>query len=279
MCKRTDGSTEAENAVASKATGTKAGRDFDKEQLSRSASLVNMVVQQNNGQSDRTQLFAEYFAYLRRWMETKDRALSIRAWNIGFSGLLCTGLGFLLLEKCSIEMGARPIVHITSTVVCALIAGATFRGAALQRPAASPAVENGPQKRGLPASAGNIVSAMLLACIGYAGAVALKGGWATNAAVLAVCLHLIPWSRIPLCSAGFLVPGGYSCSRPLRRWSPGAHCCSALACSRGMVSLDGVTMRLDDAYFPEEAETESAPVSARNATLGARMMSCRAEAA
>jgi hypothetical protein len=54
---------------------------------------------------------------------------------------------------------------------------------------------------------------------------------------------------------------------------------SALACSRGMVSLDGVTMRLDDAYFPEEAETESAPVSARNATPGARMMSCRAEAA
>jgi hypothetical protein len=194
--------------VASKATGTKAGRDFDKEQLSRSVLLVNMVVQQNNGQSDRTQLFAEYFAYWRRWMETKDRALSIRAWNIGFSGLLCTGLGFLLLEKCSIEMGARPIVQITSTVVCALIAGATFRGAALQRPAASPTVENGPQKRGLPASAGNIVSAMLLACIGYAGAVALKGGWATNAAVLAVCLHLIPWSRIPLCSAGFLVPWG-----------------------------------------------------------------------
>jgi len=139
-------------------------------------------------------------------MKNEARAPGTMYWNTGFSALLCTALGFLLLETCIVQLKGKPLVHVIGTLMAiGLGAGILLRIAPYRPTSFLPTGMLG-QRTAPPSGIAMMSSGLLLAATGYAGAVVPGSGWATDSVIFAACVYLVPWSRIPLCRRGFAVP-------------------------------------------------------------------------
>lgn len=120
--------------------------------------------------------------------------------NSGFSTLLCSALGFVLLEAGTVRLGGKPIAHAIIVSIGAILACIIYRAivpyyatAAMQ---SNKAVRD---KHGKLPSSTNLICAALLVMFGYAGAMALSSGLMTIFAVFAGFAYIFPWSKIALC--------------------------------------------------------------------------------
>lgn len=129
-----------------------------------------------------------------------EGSLKIQARNIGFSGFQCITLGFLLLETCLIQLGAKPIAHLTSAVAAAAIASFIYRRIRAYEPKSTTYAAVANQEKGSRIlNVSDLLSALLLISVGYIGAFVIGSQWSTPSALYAICLFLFPWSKIPLC--------------------------------------------------------------------------------
>lgn len=131
--------------------------------------------------------------------------MSIR--NSAFSALLCSALGFILLEAWTLHLGGKPVAHVIIGSVGAIVASVIYR-AISSRPAAAPLQRSAAVRVDfgrLPGIA-HIASTALLVLFGYAGAVALSRGSMTGFAVFVTCASAFPWSTLALCRTWILIP-------------------------------------------------------------------------
>jgi hypothetical protein len=127
--------------------------------------------------------------------------------NAGFTAFLCAALGSLLLEFCIFQLRGKPAAYATSTLIGMAFSCVTWhRAAPSWAIAAKYSRGTANQQDSRPLRTANLISGLLLAGIGYLGACALVSGWVTPFSAFAICLYLFPWSRIPLCRSGPLVP-------------------------------------------------------------------------
>lgn len=117
------------------------------------------------------------------------REASIR--NSGFSALLCSTLGFVLLEACLIRLGAKPIAHVIVVSLGVMLASLACRILLPRQPAS-------PDCRWW--------NVALLVVFGDVGAVAFSSGSITLFGAFTASAYLIPWSKIALCRTSALVP-------------------------------------------------------------------------
>jgi hypothetical protein len=133
-------------------------------------------------------------------MKTEGSTFDKTMRNAGFSVLMCTTIGFLVLEKCLIRLDAGPVAHITGMVIGTTLVILIYRGIGSYWfiPATCPPLFNRTENASL-FSASHLTSALLLIIIGYLGAKALGSGWATASGLYVIFLLLFPWSKVALC--------------------------------------------------------------------------------
>jgi hypothetical protein len=133
-------------------------------------------------------------------MKTEGSTFDKTIRNAGFSVLMCTTVGFLVLEKCLIRLGASPVAHITGMVIGTTLVILIYRGIGSYWliPATYPPLCNRTENASL-LSNSHLTSALLLISIGYFGAKTLSSGWATASGLYVIFLLLFPWSRVALC--------------------------------------------------------------------------------
>lgn len=126
------------------------------------------------------------------------REASIR--NSGCSALLCSTLGFVLLEVWLIRLGAKPIAHVIVVSLGALLASLTCRTLLPRQPASVPGEDDRirPHNRWW--------NGAVLVVLGYAGAAAFSSDSTTLFGAFTACACLFPWSKIALCRRRVLVP-------------------------------------------------------------------------
>jgi hypothetical protein len=130
-------------------------------------------------------------------MKTKDASLYISAWNTGFSTLVCTTLGLLLLEACFLRIGAKPTAHIFTVLVGTTFTTLIYRRIAGYRPTGQQRLrwtETGGYQRLI--STSHLMSAALFIGVGYLGPTVFALGWVTPSALYIICLFLFPWSSM-----------------------------------------------------------------------------------
>ena len=117
------------------------------------------------------------------------REASIR--NSGFSALLCSTLGVVLLEAWVIRLGAKPIAHVIVVSLGVMFAGLACRTLLPRQPAS-------PDSRWW--------NAAILVVFGYAGAAAFSSDSMTLFGAFTAGACLLPWSKIALCRTSALLP-------------------------------------------------------------------------
>lgn len=120
--------------------------------------------------------------------------------NSGFSALLCSTLGFAMLEAWILRLGIRPTVHMVAISVGAVFATVIYRtvlpSCQTKEKCASQQTQFSPIR---PTSADGAVCAALLVAFGYSSAVILSRGSMLIFAGFAACASLFPWSAFALC--------------------------------------------------------------------------------
>lgn len=140
-------------------------------------------------------------------MNIKDPRHDVPIWNSGCAALMCTVFTALLLETCSLRLGAGPGLSLACALVFLAQAAAIQRSMRSYRP-------GGPTSGARRFKRADFACALLLATLGYAGSAWLRTGWALAAALFATLLCVLPWSRIALCrtrlpvSSALTLPGG-----------------------------------------------------------------------
>ncbi|MGJ7915263.1 hypothetical protein ACI48D_07260 [Massilia sp. LXY-6] len=140
-------------------------------------------------------------------MKKGNAALDSSIRNTSFAAFLFITLGFLLLEACTFRFGGKPVAHITNALIGISISALIWRrvipywAVATKNTSVSVRAKNGSLPR-----AADVASGILLAGMGYLGADALLSEWVTPVWAFTSCLYLFPWSGIPLCRSGLLVP-------------------------------------------------------------------------
>jgi hypothetical protein len=136
----------------------------------------------------------------RGTMKTEGSTFDKTMRNAGFSALVCTTFGFLMLETCLIRLAARPVVHLTGMVIGTTLVVLIYRGMiGYWRVLAASTLETNRAEDESLFSTSHLTSALLLVGIGYLGAKTLGSGWATASGLYVIFLLLFPWSKVPLC--------------------------------------------------------------------------------
>ncbi|KGF80636.1 hypothetical protein IA69_17715 [Massilia sp. JS1662] len=133
-------------------------------------------------------------------MRPTDASLDAVARNTGFSALVCTSLGLLLLEACFVQAAAKPSTHVIIAVVGATLAALMYRRIAIYL-GMGPG-HSLPQQGGIDAALlrlSQLGSAVLLMIVGYVGAKVFATGSATTSGLFTLCLLFFPWSRVAFC--------------------------------------------------------------------------------
>lgn len=124
-------------------------------------------------------------------MNDRSAMLEASIRNSGFSALLCSTLGFALLEACLIRLGAKPIAHLIVVSVGLTLASLACRIVLPPQPAS-------PDSRWW--------NAAVLAVFGGVGAVAFTSDSITLFGAFTASACLLPWSKIALCRTRVLLP-------------------------------------------------------------------------
>ncbi|MFC0254029.1 hypothetical protein [Massilia consociata] len=139
-------------------------------------------------------------------MDDKHAMLESSVRNSGFSTLLCSTLGFVLLEGWAIRNNAKPFTHAVIVALGSILAAIIYR--VLLSPEATARTRMAVFSHSSRGSWNhfNPASIVLLLTFGYAGAAALSSGSFLLVAAFTACASLFPWSRIPLCRTCILSP-------------------------------------------------------------------------
>jgi hypothetical protein len=140
-------------------------------------------------------------------MQSNGATIDARIRNAGYTALVCTVTGYLLIEAFISRQEARPSAYMISTGIGMAAFALVWRVAEFHRFAHATGDSRNPSRelRRLGAT-GFLLSSFVLAGIGYLGVDVLGGGWASSISLFAVCIYLFPWSWVPLYRTGILIP-------------------------------------------------------------------------